>query len=482
MQNNDNQYHEYQSPSDLDVSDIVTQALRAEEENHACQRLAHSFRGEPREGRDGDPRGQFTTTGNAAFSGSEPSDDERRSAVRRDAPSGQSRFFAAAESLSDDDDQSAIAEDDVATNVGRADGGGGAIPEGNAGGYRVQGKHFILTYPQTDHGEGRQAVLSLLRRLGPKRYLVGRENHQDGSPHIHVYVEFHQKLNIRDQRFFDIECGCKHPNIQSCRSFRASIQYVSKDGQFDHLGFSEQELQDIRKPRRSRNRPASNRTAIGCRLLSGERIETVARDFPEILVGSSILQFQLNADMVRAFQPELVNRVLTQISIFNYIYTFDPTKPVRGEGGNHHLWLYGQPGCGKSTIFTSVMDQWRIYFVSDGANWAGFDSDLYDCIVFDECTPETLKKTTFSVLNTIMDGRPCNLNSKGGSGGAGHQKFNKKMPIIFISNWDVMQMEFPNNPSFGAFMSRLKLIEITRNRPPIPFYSMALEVPNPHMC
>jgi len=353
------------------------------------------------------------------------------------------------------------------------------IPGAREKPFNLHSRHILLTYPRTKHDEGRQAVLSVLNRVGAERYLVGFENHQDGSEHIHVYIDFQRKRHFRDVRAFDIECGCKHPNVVTCRSYRGAIRYVTKDGRFDHAGFSEAEIDDIKAPRRSRNRPASSQREIGKRLIAGERIETIASDYPELVVNSDLVKLRNNAIMVRAYNPELVKRVIQQVQIFNLTYYFNPELPCRN-GGNYHLWLYGEPGSGKSTIFTNLANQYRIYSVSDGANWAGFDSDLYDAILFDECTPETLTKTTFSVLNTIMDGRPYHLNSKGGAGGAGHQKFDKKMPIFFCSNWNVMNMTFKDNVSFPAFMSRLMICELKRDKTKEIFTSECIVLPNPY--
>jgi len=356
-----------------------------------------------------------------------------------------------------------------------------STPDGGVRGVRDRlycAATFFLTYPRTDHQEGRVQVLSLLSRLGAKRYLVCFEHHEDGQPHIHVYVQFHQKINVRRPDYFDINCGCKHPHVQTVRSMARVIAYVAKGGVFEHHGFTPEEVREFTAKRRSKNRISIKKT-VGERLLQGERIEQLVKEWPELLF-SNIIQLQKCADMARAYKPELNNRVLQKISIFNIHYSFDQTKACRGANGNLHLWVFGEPGCGKSTIFVNLAEQWRIYFVSDGRNWVDFDSDLYDCIVFDESTPTTLKETGFHVLNSIMDGRPTQLNSKGGAGGIGSQKFNKKMPIVFISNWNCLDIKLDSNPSFNAFLSRLLVIEVSRNRDMNqPQYATARQVENP---
>jgi len=226
---------------------------------------------------------------------------------------------------------------------------------------------FFLTYPRTPHREGRTAVLSLLARLGTQRYLVGFENHTDGSEHIHVYLRFQAQRHIKNEDFFDIECGCKHPNIQTVRSYARVASYIAKGGVFEHVGFTPDEVRTFTAKRRSQNRVSLAKT-VGQRLLGGERIETIAKEWPE-LICKDMFRMQANADQMRSFKPELNDRVLKKISIFNLEYQFDPAKSCRGLNGNLHPWIFGDPGCGKSTIFSNLAEEWRIYFVSDGRNW-----------------------------------------------------------------------------------------------------------------
>jgi len=46
--------------------------------------------------------------------------------------------------------------------------------------------------------------------------------------HFHVAILLHGPKNIRDPRFFDF--AGVHPNVQSIRSLKRTIEYVKKDG------------------------------------------------------------------------------------------------------------------------------------------------------------------------------------------------------------------------------------------------------------
>ena len=63
--------------------------------------------------------------------------------------------------------------------------------------YRLSCKHLLLTYPRLD--ETKEQVLGALmeKRLSIKDYIVARELHNDGTPHIHVYLKLNLRVNYR---------------------------------------------------------------------------------------------------------------------------------------------------------------------------------------------------------------------------------------------------------------------------------------------
>lgn len=96
-------------------------------------------------------------------------------------------------------------------------------------GFRIQGKHFFLTYPRCDlpKEDLRTFLLSLYPEHGPHA-LVAREQHEDGSYHLHAAVTFERRIDCRDARRFDF-LG-HHPNLQRARSIQDVAEYISKDG------------------------------------------------------------------------------------------------------------------------------------------------------------------------------------------------------------------------------------------------------------
>lgn len=101
--------------------------------------------------------------------------------------------------------------------------------------FRLATKNIFLTYPRCtieknvllDH------LITLLSAYTP-HIRVARELHEDGHPHLHVFIRLERKLESRNERYFDH--ANHHPNIVSrIKDLQATFQYVSKDNDFiDH--------------------------------------------------------------------------------------------------------------------------------------------------------------------------------------------------------------------------------------------------------
>lgn len=86
-------------------------------------------------------------------------------------------------------------------------------------GKRWNAKKFNITIPKTE--APREKVLHYYRKtLDIKEIAVGRELHEDGTYHLHIYIEFVAKKNIKSPKYFDLpeefkKYGNIHPNIDT---------------------------------------------------------------------------------------------------------------------------------------------------------------------------------------------------------------------------------------------------------------------------
>jgi len=92
--------------------------------------------------------------------------------------------------------------------------------------FYADGTKFFLTYPQCTLE--REQLRDFFQDIEAGcKYLIARELHDDGNPHLHALVVFGRRRRFTDSACFDV--GGFHPNIQRCRSVGHVYAYISKD-------------------------------------------------------------------------------------------------------------------------------------------------------------------------------------------------------------------------------------------------------------
>lgn len=100
---------------------------------------------------------------------------------------------------------------------------------------RVNTKKLLLTYSQCsiDIKSCFSSLNVILRACNRNivEYVLSTEKHQDGSSHIHAYIELDNRIDTRNMRLFDISQEGKvyHPNILKSKYKIACIEYILKD-------------------------------------------------------------------------------------------------------------------------------------------------------------------------------------------------------------------------------------------------------------
>ncbi|OMJ13215.1 Replication-associated protein A, partial [Smittium culicis] len=95
--------------------------------------------------------------------------------------------------------------------------------------YRLASMSFFLTYPKCTLSK--ETVLAELKKIcDVETYIVARELHSDGTPHIHAYLKVKKTINSKNPRYFDIKGY--HGNYDSCRNPKNVMKYVMKDKNF----------------------------------------------------------------------------------------------------------------------------------------------------------------------------------------------------------------------------------------------------------
>jgi len=180
--------------------------------------------------------GQEAAESSSSGSGEERPKRQRRSrdANRRDRQSSDQRVLRCA-SGSGCSVATAISIDTASGSDDGSDHAAAGEKRARARPFRVRGKCFALTYPKCE-AQRSDFDAAFHVAFGPfADYGSAREEHADGTHHMHVFVAFARRRDVRSARYFDLAVGGRsfHANTQKCKSAAAWKQYISKGDDFD---------------------------------------------------------------------------------------------------------------------------------------------------------------------------------------------------------------------------------------------------------
>ncbi len=109
--------------------------------------------------------------------------------------------------------------------------------------FQFNAKSLFGTYSQAPD-LSREIIRDFYLGLGCDQYLIGKESHQDGGTHFHVYIKWANSFRTRNVRHFDI--NGYHPNISKPRNERALFEYITKEDPEPLANFSPSEKKKSR--------------------------------------------------------------------------------------------------------------------------------------------------------------------------------------------------------------------------------------------
>nr|AXY94245.1 AC1 [Melochia yellow mosaic virus] len=167
--------------------------------------------------------------------------------------------------------------------------------------FRLQAKNIFLTYPKCSITK--EAALSQLQAIqlpSNKKYIkICRELHENGEPHLHVLLQLEGKIQITNNRLFDLSHPQRsinfHPNIQGAKSSSDVKSYVDKDGDTIEWG----EFQIDGRSARGGQQTANDAAAEAINASSKEAALQIIREKP---AGKFLFQYHnLSANLDRIF-------------------------------------------------------------------------------------------------------------------------------------------------------------------------------------
>lgn len=304
----------------------------------------------------------------------------------------------------------------------------------------------------------------------PKVAIVASELHKDGFPHIHIFLEYSRKRNIKDPRHFDHFCGGQHGNISTVNSAHKTLAYITKDSIYELFGITQKQLDIILSG------TSYVLGEVAAYIADNPDINEVAIKFPTHFIHyhtglSHLCQIHrhrqstrispMNWDLFRLAVsqhcpsdsiPNSLSLLVAWVLV-NFDRNISHPRPLRAP----QLWLHGTTGCGKTRFLAFMSEHYRGYLLPAMENFYGGYNDFdIDYLYLDEFHGN--KKLYF--LNSLLGGEPMNMAFKGGQ----YCKRSNK-PVIICSNQTPVQcysnISIHRPLVWDAFLSRLLVIDIS---------------------
>ncbi|ABF71078.2 AC1 [Begomovirus solanumgujaratense] len=171
--------------------------------------------------------------------------------------------------------------------------------------FKINAKNYFLTYPKCSltKEEHFPKLLNLQTPTFKKFIRICRELHEDGTPHLHVLIQFEGKFQCKNNRFFDLTSPTRsahfHPNIQGAKSSSDVKSYMEKDGDVIDHGVFQVDGRSARGGCQSANDAYAEAINSGSKAQALNILrEKAPKDF--------VLQFHnLNSNLDRIFTPPM---------------------------------------------------------------------------------------------------------------------------------------------------------------------------------
>lgn len=284
----------------------------------------------------------------------------------------------------------------------------------------LNAKNLCLTYDHCTLPKERlmEGLRECFGAKGVECVLVGRELHQDGSPHLHALVCLSKKVYTRNARFADIDGFHGNYLGEKYGTPWKWAQYCKKEG--DYCAWPADSAVPQPPPPRSRGagarsastapdgepRPKKQKISdiVAQKLLEGETLGTLMRNDATkgffLMNHSKMMSFQrcrysiLASEAPLIAQPPWAAHFATTAHLMPQhaaarsvriwmeanVKTGTP-RPLR----TPQLWISGRPACGKTTFVEQCRKYLRVYTPSvRGGYWDGYSDEEYDLIVIDD--------------------------------------------------------------------------------------------------
>lgn len=320
--------------------------------------------------------------------------------------------------------------------------------------FYCQAKRVLLTFARCDVPKD-----EALRRITEHEWqsrlvaaVVCQETHEDGGAHLHVVMEWEDRIRSRDPFCFDF-IGGKHCNIKPVKNgIKAVLRYQTKQDTNPAVwGIS---LAEIIMP--------TARRQLVQQVKAGNDAPSIWATHPELaLQYASSLEKVISYQTIAAAREQVKEWVPPPVEELSSGGTKEVCTWLRDNIGvtrqhkQKQLWIYGPTGLGKTYLLLELAKRLNVYVMptNDNGNMNDYQDDTYGLVVVDEYTGQL----PYSVLNAFVEGAPFAVKKKGYQG-----MKHTNPPVLVTSNMSPREA-YPklSNALLETVLARFYVLHLT---------------------
>jgi len=280
-------------------------------------------------------------------------------------------------------------------------------------------------------------------------YLVCEEDHKDGTPHLHVFIQFKQKKTFCRTDCFDF-IGGKHGNYQVTKSVKKWVEYCTKGTNWVAKGV---DVESIKKKKAPKNEEVAKS------IMEGESLVEINKKHPGyVMINKRKLEEyeswikceNAKKQKLEWKAPNLEGLTDANLQIATWI-----SKNIRQARAFKapQLYIHGPRNLGKTSLIEWLEKYLSVYHMPTTEEFYDQYSDDYDLVVLDEFKGQK----TIQFLNQFLQGSAMPIRKKGSQG----MKY-KNLPVVILSNYTLSEcyVKAANDGRLNTLECRLEIVEI----------------------
>lgn len=317
--------------------------------------------------------------------------------------------------------------------------------------FRMNAKQFMLTFAQCDVKK-EVAVERIEQKFGDslKGYVVAEEKHKDGSPHLHIFLQFTEKKNFKTCSCFDFITE-QHGEYETARSLSGAVNYCIKEGNYLSKGIDLDKVKKVKKGKLS--------DSIAKRIHDGDTISQIAETEPGFCMinkrkiedyASWVQCERSKKNKIDWIAPSLEGLTDGNLKIAEWLSkNIRQTRAFKAP----QLYIHGPRNLGKTSLIEWLEKSLSVYHMPMTEEFYDLYADDFDIVVLDEFKGQK----TIQFLNQFLQGSAMPIRKKGSQA----MKY-KNLPVVILSNYSLSEcyQKAANDGRLSTLECRLEIVEV----------------------